>query len=198
MLDNHGHTPTLLQALRTDTKAAHDALESLETSRAILDGTLTAQDYRSVIQWQRRAFGTLEPLLHGTRWGDGYNYVSRLPALGEERVDNLESVPERPLSGAFTESGLPEAVGVTYVIEGSSLGGSLILKRLLSSPQLGRFAPFPFYTFQRDTGLDQWRRFVAFAKTRVWSQAEVERTTRAAGHAFHVFAQAWRTRGGEP
>ena len=178
----------LLQALRSATRPLHDELDGAAASRKIGEGTLTADDYRRLIAWQYRAHAVTEAGLEHFAWPGAYRYSSREAVLQAEasalglplpRVRTLK--PPRSLAGA---------AGRAYVLEGSSLGGNMILGHLRKNQRLVGLSDFDFYAFQRDVGLRQWRAFVAFAKTRDWSPAEVEEASAEAVSVFGVFAQA--------
>ncbi len=175
----------LLAQLRTATRPLHDDLDGAPISTSVTDGTLTAEDYRTLIEWQLKAHLVAEHGLADFDWPGEYRYVARLPALRGEAAQlrigepKVESLPA-PRS-------LAEAVGRAYVLEGSSLGGNMILGQLKSNERLADAAPFAFYDFQRREGLRQWRQFTAFAKTLDLIAAEEAESRAAAVETFKVF-----------
>ena len=182
----------LLADLRASTRPQHDALEALGPSRRLTDGTLDADGYESVIAWQRDAHAVAEGGLQGYPWPGAYAYRSRGDALAREGV----APARRRVRPLRAPESLAAAVGRAYVFEGSALGGNVILGHLRANPRLAAYAPFPFYAFQREVGLGQWRAFVAFATGRAWSSDEVAVAATAAREAFAAFAPAGRA--GEP
>ena len=179
----------LLAELREHTRTDHDRLEEMTLGARIMDGTLTAAEYRRIIDWQRRAHKKLEPLARQLCLG-AYAYRSRfeLPAATRQLVPH--SVGTAP---PVVEPPLSVAVGTAYVLEGASLGGSVIYRKLLANPRLAEEAPFTFYRQQSEWGLAQWRQFVAALTS--WNPSEGERiaTVASAQRAFRTFAETWQT-----
>lgn len=166
---------TLLQALRTATRAAHDRLEAVTASERIMDGSLSPAEYARLIDWQREVHQLLEPRVSNFT-APNYRYRRRFPN-------------ERPASDP---AALPEAIGILYVLEGASLGGSLIYKKLLANTALAEYNPFPFYRDQAEWGLQQWRAFVTYLKQLRLGPAELRRVTASAVATFHLFERKWQ------
>ena len=171
----------LLTALRTATAPAHRALEERTGGSRILDGSLTLVEYERLIRWQAAAHRVLEP-------------YAVIEAVGFHSRSRLASLPETPLptlDGLQLGDDLPSRIGVAYVLEGGSLGGSLILRKLRANPRVAAAAPFPFYAWQAAHGLQQWRAFVASLATLDLSEAEIDRAAQSAVHTFELFGRLW-------
>ena len=166
----------LLPTLRQSTQADHERLESLTFGPKIMDGSLTAAEYRRLLEWQRRAHAVLEPQVTGFRRGD-YAYRPRFPAA-------------RPAAAEITD--LPRALGILYVLEGGSLGGSVILRKLRANPGLQGEAPFAFYQQQAEWGVPQWRKFLKMLAAVELSADEMDRAVTGAREAFGTFEAEWR------
>ena len=166
----------LLTHLRKATRAAHARLESISLGNRIMAGTLTPAEYERLIVWQQRAHATLEPQIHDFAV-PGYAYRPRLP------IDI--PVPSEPTD-------LPTAIGILYVLEGGSLGGSLIYKALLANPGLSDYAPFDFYRHQATTGVKQWRAFVTYLRTLDFSAEQTQRAGDSAVATFRQFERLWQ------
>ena len=179
---------SLLNHLRAGTCAAHDALEQSGPGPRLTGDDLTASEYERVIAWQRAAHDAAEGGLEGFDWPEAYGYRSRRSSLAAEAVDEASGPPPPPPLAA--PSSLAAAVGRAYVFEGSALGGNAILGHLQRNPRLTAYAPFPFYRFQRDTGLAQWQAFGRFVASRSWSSAEGETAVAEARRVFAAFAAA--------
>ena len=167
----------LLSTLRGRTRPLHDRLESLTLGHRIMDGSLTPAEYRQLLDWQRRAHQQLEPAV-AEFTGEGYRYRRRFPAVVAS-AETLATV------------GLPVALGILYVLEGASLGGSVILRQLRANPALNDEAPFDFYAAQAEWGLSQWRSFVAYAQKLDLSTPEIDRAAESAVNTFSVFERLW-------
>ena len=168
----------LLTALRSGTQAAHEALEQVTLGGKIMDRSLSPTEYHRILAWQRGVHEALEPRLLGFTLGD-YRYRPR-------------SVPDGP--GTPTE--LATAVGVAYVLEGSSLGGSIIYKKLQANPALAGEAPFTFYRDQADWGLSQWRSYVKAIKDHAFTEEEIQTAVKSAQDTFATFARYWEATAG--
>lgn len=167
---------SLLACLRAGTRNAHERLESISLGDRIMDGSLDPEEYRQLIEWQTRAHRLLEYRIANFTGGD-YRYRSRFP-LAADRDAGVTA--------------LPEAVGILYVLEGASLGGSVIYRKLTANPRLAQFAPFPFYRDQSAWGVKQWKSFVAYLQTLQFSESETERAAKSAVGAFKAFESSWQ------
>ena len=185
--------PDLLHALRAGTRALHDQLDGAALSGRITDGTLSATDYVSLVTWQYAAHAAAEEGLEGFPWPGAYRYRGRRAVLSSEaEALGLQLPRVRTLAPPRS---LTEATGRAYVLEGSSLGGNMLLGHLRSNERLASLGDFGFYAFQRDVGLRQWRAFVTFAKAQAWTAQEVDAAVADAREVFGVFG---RWMGGHP
>ena len=172
--------PPVLLRLRAATAPAHDELERLSGSRRITDGRLTPAEYDRLIDWQARAHRHLEPLVLGYATPE-YRYRSRRDVLD---FAPHEGVPDLPTDRLVS-------LGTAYVLEGGSLGGTVILKHLRANPGLASRAPFPFYAAQAEFGVPQWRAYLTHLAGLTLTDAEEERVVAAAVAAFATFKQQW-------
>ena len=164
----------VLARMRAATRELHDRLESKTLGDRIMDGSLTVEEYRRLTRWQERVHHALEPKLAGFTVGE-YRYRPRYPlAAGESRPADL-----------------PEALGIAYVLEGSSLGGSMIYQKLRANPALASEAPFTFYQGQAEAGVKQWRALANELGRLELSEEETERAAESARSAFLRFEQEW-------
>ena len=166
----------VLQALRAGTRQQHEELEAITLGDRIVDGSLTVADYRRLVDWQRRAHQALEPGIQHFSLGD-YTYRERFPAVTASTLSTTD---------------LATAAGTVYVLEGASLGGTTIYRKLLDNPALAGEQPFTFYRDQAEWGLVQWRRFVAALDHHPFTPAEMKQAVRAAQDAFDTFARHWQ------
>ena len=171
----NGASP-LLQALRNGTQAAHRQLEDVTLGHKIMDGSLTPAEYRRILAWQRAVHEVIEPGVVGFTLGD-YRYRPRF-------VSDARNAP--PVLDV-----LPTAIGRAYVLEGASLGGSTIYRKLQANPALAGEAPFAFYRDQADWGLQQWRSFIAALNASSFTEAEIQAAVKSARDTFATFARQW-------
>lgn len=152
-----------------------------------MDGTIAPDAYLRLLDWQARAHALLEPVVLSQRW-EGYTYQSRMSALPDIASDGKTSAGKREAS--FPEDPL-FALGVAYVLEGGSLGGSLIHKKLLANQGLKMYRPFSFYERQARLGVMQWRSYLKYLATTTFTTQEIERITEGGQAAFAVFRDCW-------
>ena len=127
-------TDNILSKLRTQTATLHSALEQTPISVALLDERVSTQNYSAYLQKMREIVAFYEskvfPALNDT-----------LPDLSEREKLSLLDADLKYLSvspsdsRAFAISEVPNpstgyALGCMYVMEGSTLGGKVILKHV--------------------------------------------------------------------
>lgn len=162
----------ILSALRVATGDLHHELEALTASDRILDGRLTPSEYLQLVDWQRRAHLLLEPLAQGVQH-DQYAYQSLV------------------YDGDAIITARGTAIGIAYVLEGSSLGSGVILRKLLANPSLAAHAPFDFYAARAGKGLIQWKEFLHFLEGEDFDTDTIERAAAGARWAFTAFKLLW-------
>ena len=186
--------PPLLTVLRQATRPAHDRLETLTLSDRIMDGSLRPAEYERIIEWQRRVHEKLEPLVRGFT-GGAYEYRERYPVLVDTSEEPYGTPPMSNQHGAppvSNQNGKPTTLGTLYVLEGASLGGTVIYRKLQANPVLVAYAPFPFYRDQADWGLQQWRAYLAYVKTLELSPEQIQQATDSAVATFALFESLWQ------
>ncbi|MGE7138360.1 biliverdin-producing heme oxygenase [Luteibacter sp. NPDC031894] len=153
------HSPAHI-VLRESTRAAHEAAEASPLMVRLLSGDLDEGGYRRLLDLQQALFLEWEnqrgSWLAGAVANAGWRYVSRAQCLATD-IGNFGKAPGLVREPALAIDGEQAAWGELYVIEGSALGGRLIVKRLRE-----RFPSLPhhFYAIgESDTG--SWRRFQA-------------------------------------
>jgi heme oxygenase len=158
-------TPTFLENLRTITAQEHEALEALPVSVSILNPKVTNEEYGLYLALMRDIVKDAEqnvfPVLK--------NIVSDLPQ--RLRLDFIENdiqtigynkapANATPLSSDERTKSPAFALGIFYVLEGSTLGGRVILKNINAA--LGYDAQNGaryFEGYGGETG-STWRRFL--------------------------------------
>ncbi|WP_413623913.1 biliverdin-producing heme oxygenase [Luteibacter sp. Lutesp34] len=202
-------------ALRESTRAAHDAAEASPLMRRMLSGALDEAEYRALLAAQWDLLSEWEAdrstWLAGIGAAQGWHYASRATALAQDLEDlshghtHVGARPARdslwgsepqdlPLSakscraqGALLQTrDEPQAWGELYVIEGSALGGRVIVKRLRE-----RFPSLThrFYAIGENTDAP-WHRFQGLLDRVL---AEPATLRRAVEGALRMFARYRKT-----
>ncbi|NID05233.1 biliverdin-producing heme oxygenase [Luteibacter jiangsuensis] len=143
-------------ALRESTRAAHDAAEASPLMQRLLAGALDETAYRALLaaQWHLLSEWEAErsAWLAGIGVAQGWHYASRVEALARDLEDLSHPACDNTLVGARpardifsrkaagpvahgpnscrAQGALLQGWGELYVIEGSALGGRVIVKRL--------------------------------------------------------------------
>ncbi|WP_255442903.1 biliverdin-producing heme oxygenase [Corallococcus sp. Z5C101001] len=196
----------LLRRLKTETRSHH---ERTEGAVRLMDAHLTPADYQRQLESFHGFYLPVEALLAGplsalepalnlpARWKTPL-LAQDLRALGHDagslaRLPRASPLPSLP--------GLPEALGCAYVLEGSTLGGQLILRHLTRhfgpDARVGSFAFFRAYG--EEVG-PMWRSFGAVltqASERAASSSFDAAVVQGARDTFDGFA-AWLTRDAGP
>ena len=180
---------TLLQALRSGTRQAH---EQLEASVDVLDRYRTPGAYAALLQDLRSLYAPLERTLAAAPatfevlpdWPD-----RRKTAWLDEDLAALGAAPvaDRAVPALVTAE---DVAGACYVLEGATLGGALVVRDLATagaSPPPHRF--FSSYGERRGA---MWSRFRGHLRELDARGADRERTVATAREVFRCFEQACR------
>ncbi|PTR26332.1 heme oxygenase [Luteibacter sp. OK325] len=207
-----GLTPAHL-LLREATRDAHEAAEATAGMRLLLAGELDESGYAGLLraqlglfrEWEAERGGWLEAL---TEW----RYVSRASLIkadlctsrcgsrcgsrfsGDTARDNGTYLAATPFAAEAAPTIAAEAAptghsaaawGELYVIEGSALGGRVIVRRLRELyPQL----PHHFYAIGENAPAS-WRRFQSLLDHALPDEASQEAAVHAARRMFARFQQ---------
>jgi heme oxygenase len=185
----------LLAELRRTTAPLHSAIEALPGMGVLTSPTVTRSDYLAYLRGMARACGALEPpllALLGQELADLPDlrpaYRSRLPALVADCLaEGVEPPP--PAVSQFAPTGLSEAMGGLYVLEGATLGGRVIARHLRRHLPGGLRAA-AFLDFHGDAGPAAWRSFTAVLE-RLADQGRISQAPVIAG-ACTVFQEFYR------
>ncbi len=153
--------------LKTNTSEEHDQLERLMDSEAIMSGTLDIKSYEQLLLsnytihmlYEELIFSQLSPETRERLSIDQREKTSLL-------LDDLEELGTTPaLISSLKQSDViydeASALGAMYVLEGSTLGGSVISRKLKQNEQEGFGGlTFRFYeSYGKDLG-SRWKDFL--------------------------------------
>jgi len=182
--------PSLRNLLRSRTAEAHVGLENTPLMRAFALGNPAPDEYRDYLARQLRLHGGLESRLR-SRVPDDWSRL-RL-SKSEWLAADLRALDAPSRAQAATAPAVrswAEALGVLYVIEGSTLGLQMVRKRLRHDhPALhgaGRFI-----AGYGDSSARNWRMFLDSLEALPASEwAAAEQAARATFELFHgVFSE---------
>ncbi len=185
----------ILERLKTETSDAHDRVEALAASDRIMNGSLTPEEYQQLILRNYVLHAAYEPMLDEAiaRNGmDELNYAERkkLSFLERDLQEMGLAIPEVDFAPSFAAATPEEVFGSMYVMEGSTLGGSVIRRRLVSLPEFAGL-PFHFYGCYGDRTGPMWNAFKTVVAERVQTADQEQATVNAAIKTFDDVARCF-------
>ncbi|UUF12857.1 MULTISPECIES: biliverdin-producing heme oxygenase [Flavobacterium] len=151
-----------LTDIKTQTATSHKKLESLPVSASILSPEMKIEDYIHYLSLMhdvhKNTEDTIYPLLSGIV--EDLEQRQKTHLIEEDflflhhQKTGLAKVFDR------TEMTVPFALGVLYVIEGSSLGGRFILKNIVLNPQLSNDLGVSYFKGYGDKTGSYWKNFL--------------------------------------
>ncbi len=180
---------TLTQVLKKETRKEHQALE--KTLILPMKAIKSVEDYSAILKAFYGFISPLEKLIHQQVQGSG------LPDMQLRRQSHWLINDIKSLGGHTDDLVLSErmpliqkpcqAVGALYVLEGSTLGGQVIVKMLRSSlPQLTGNSLSFFNGYGARTAA-MWQSFQHYLDTEVLSAEQQEELLGAARDTFYTF-----------
>ena len=156
----------LQETLKQATQINHDELEGLMYVQEIMNETLPVDHYKEILATNYIIHNALEEILHGSlsrslAEGLDLNSRNKLPAL---KADLQEmKIPE-----SFANSDTSLAIssdawilGALYVMEGATLGGNMIVRKLKTNSNLEKLhLKFNYYQVYGAELIPKWKRFV--------------------------------------
>jgi heme oxygenase (biliverdin-IX-beta and delta-forming) len=154
---------TMLDVLRSETRALHEQVEANPRLNRIMQEGYTRDEYRVLLMRLYGFYAPLEDLVAEVLPDAPFRLTERrkapllrhdLIALGLIRSD----VDHLPLCGDVPEvATLPQALGCLYVMEGATLGGKIMSRQLRRSLVLGVDSGAAFYSSYGDRIGEMWR-----------------------------------------
>jgi len=185
---------TVLERLKRETEVEHEAVEG---ATGVLDRALSLEGYRAYLE---RTFGfylIVEQQLRGLGVWEALRLPAtareKLPLLAEDLVllGNLEPASIRACDAPPQFASIAEAVGGAYVLEGSTLGGRVMLRHIQRL-----FGPHVAHAFLEGYGANtgkKWQSFRAALERFARSRELEDRMIAGAQETFHSFTR-WLTR----
>lgn len=155
--------------LKQNTAEYHDAAEKLFNSERIFNKTFTLEDYKKIIHANYTMLLHAEEQIFKSlsdQFGESLqlNQRKKLPLI-EKDVERL-NLEHQAVSHALEIKNEHEALGMMYVIEGSTLGGNVIAKQLSKTEGFDAVTFNFFGCYQDNTG-SMWKNFKEVLDTEV-------------------------------
>ena len=159
----------LQERLKKDTRADHDTLEELMFVQAIMTGTLSLEQYKTILGTNYLVHEAFESLLFNRlseQTADELQIFRRgklsalIKDLRELEMDTPQAGMVAPAASFYDNE--PSVLGALYVLEGASLGGHVIVKKLATNPVLNHLnLHFHYYRIYGDDLIQNWKLFCA-------------------------------------
>lgn len=151
-----------LTDIKTQTADSHKKLESLPISASILSPDMKIEDYIHYLSLMHDVHKNTEDVIYPMLAGV-------IDDLGQRKKKHLIegdlqflNYKKTDAAKVFDVSGrsIPFALGIFYVIEGSSLGGRFILKNITANQRLSGGEGVSYFTGYGDTTGSYWKNFL--------------------------------------
>lgn len=158
----------LQEILKSATKAHHDELESLMYVNEIMNKTLTLEQYKTLLATNYIVHSAIESQLHDALDADLKEQLdienrNKLAALEQDLAEmemNKEDLNALKFSlPAITDHNNASSLGAMYVLEGATLGGNVIQKKLRANPAFEDLS-LHYYTVYAQNLMPNWLSFV--------------------------------------
>ena len=181
--------PSVLSQLRADTQTLHVALEK---RLPFFSESLDIERYKNLLAAYYGFYQALESRLLNSGIPAGFDLPARLktPALRQDLHALGISIESVPLCDSLPSLSSPaNALGVLYVLEGATLGGNVLRKKMSLRLNLdaGNGCAF-LYVYGEATG-QQWQAFLDFLGSVPLDAQARDEAVQAACSTFSCFEQ---------
>lgn len=181
-------TETFVQRLRKNTAELHEALESLPISKKIISPQVTVDEYTTYLSGMQAVVADIEinvfPML--TEVIPDLNDRKKLTMINSDLGYLNKSIPtnQYPITANGFNSNVAFALGVMYVLEGSTLGGRVIYKNISDSLKLDETNGASYSGGYGSTTGSTWKAFLGYFTAYAESCNCEDEIIAGANHAF--------------
>lgn len=177
------------EQLKSQTKELHDKVEAKLNSNKIFDNTYTIDDYKNLLhknalliaKYEQAAIDVLNNNLGEALELDKRKKASTL----QNELTNLGLTYDASLQEDTEGISTAKALGILYVIEGSTLGGNVIA-RALSKNEAFNDVTFNYFSFYKDQTGPMWMKFKTILDEHVVSDEAKQECIDGANLAYNV------------
>ncbi|KQS24820.1 biliverdin-producing heme oxygenase [Dyadobacter sp. Leaf189] len=156
---------SFIKNLRIETAESHQILENNQLSKTLLDPAVTLSDYQAYLSkiygitlaCELQIFPVLKDILPD--WNSRYKSALIVKDLSRTGMSD-DQIRDLPIH-QFDCSGTPEAMGIMYVMEGSTLGGKIIYKHVHNKLGLDPESGAAYFWGYGDQTGSMWKSFVS-------------------------------------
>ena len=190
----------LQEILKSATKDHHDELEKLMFVGEIMKKTLNLQQYKTLLATNYIVHAAIESQLHDaldTELKDILDIENRnkLQALEQDLLEmNIDKEELDAIKFDFPDvkqHNNASSLGAMYVLEGATLGGHVIHKKLRANPEFEQLN-LHYYTVYAQNLMPNWLTFVNVLNTKV-AESDYAVAEQSAVSMFNHIAEVSRT-----
>jgi len=187
----------ILERLKTETRPYHDRIEEVGFSNQIMSGQLTLDEYKMLVinnyRMHKLVEGKMAQMPEVTAL-EGLDFESRKKTalLAKDLTDLGLNPDDYTTEGMNIDlSDFHKAMGVYYVLEGSTLGGSVIARKLATNPNLANegLTDFNFYGCYGDMVGPRWKAFQQVLLNVATDTAAEDKMVAGASAAFETMTE---------
>lgn len=187
----------LRDRLKAETRVDHEETEKSVGSDRIMSGTLTRDQYEDILLKQYMIHADLEQKLQRikdlTEWSElEFELRKKISLLNFDlQLLGVNPKENHSVTFDFSPSNLAQGIGCLYVLEGSTLGGAVIKRKLESIPEIADTKALQFYgAYGENLGI-MWKKFIA-CLDQLDAQPEIhDEVVESARQTFKVVKEAF-------
>jgi len=175
--------------LKEKTKKLHDSTEEKMGAGRIFSNDYSHEEYKTLLSKMYKPYSTVEKALKGFQdlefqsiMKDTYEFKT---AFLEKDFSSLSILPPRDIE-SFVIDNENQALGALYVLKGSDMGASIIMKRLERLSSDWPVKSFEFYASESNPK-ETWAKFKEYLDRKEVSEQEQEQMLIGAEKAFMAF-----------
>lgn len=190
-------TPTPMETLKAKTSHWHNELEKHAQSRNIMDLSMSRDGFERLLVFQYALHQCIEPQIVPVldeHW-PALNYGAerqKLSALTSDLVKLKTDIHPPSVEAGFIQSPF-HALGCAYVLEGSTLGGQVILRHLKQIPEIAVDEPFNYYALYGSEVGPRWKVFQELVNNAVDTEEKLTEITEAAVKTFTLACEIYES-----
>jgi heme oxygenase len=182
----------VVRSLRQATRDLHARLEQSSVFSRLMQSDVTVDDYVRALRALHRSYSTFEPrMIQGLQRIDRrYDYLGRLPLLQKDltRLGATPAATEAAPALAPTCS-RPATLALLYVVEGSSLGGQLVLRQVQARLGPAVNGALAFYALDGHLEKQPWRQAQVLLRSQLSNAEDSAQTLLEARKVFELFIE---------
>ncbi|MDR9457447.1 MAG: biliverdin-producing heme oxygenase [Salegentibacter sp.] len=179
----------MLTTLREATKQLHEEIEQDNLAAKIMSHEISLEEYKLLLLQNYIAYKITEEQISNHL--DNWKSDKSLRLKKDLDSLNVDTSVLGDFKNRFSIKNKTEAIGATYVVEGSALGGMQISKELPYCQNLSEIEKPHFFTPERKS-MEGWNIFLKGLRNSEFSEEEKHITAQKAQETFKFFAEVFK------